>query len=83
MQLQKDVLNGTQYEFDLLRVRSARIMRVYLLRGRALIERDEAVEEVITRGLVVIPSLIIGEVVTKRRARELLSEEIDLVQVRE
>jgi len=37
-------------------------------------------EEVVTCGVVIGSSLIVGEVVLKRQTREFLGEEIDLVQ---
>ena len=55
-------------------------MRVYLLRRRALVEADEPMEEVVACGVVIGTSLIVGEVVLKRRTRELLGEEINLIQ---
>lgn len=41
-------------------------MRVDLLRRRALVKGDEAVEEVVARRIVVVPTGIVGEVVTER-----------------
>jgi hypothetical protein len=55
-------------------------MRIYLLRCCALVEADKPMEEVVTCGVVIGSSLIVGEVVLKRRTRELLGEEIDLVR---
>ena len=55
-------------------------MRVDLFCRRALVERDEAVEEVVARGVVVVAAVVVGEVVPERRARELLREQVDLVK---
>jgi hypothetical protein len=55
-------------------------MRIYLLRGRALVEAEKPMEEIVACGVVVGSSLIVGEIVLKRRTRELLGEKIDLVQ---
>lgn len=65
---------------DLLSIRSAGVMGVDLLRGRALVERDEAVEQVVACRVVIVTSLVVGEVVTHGRMRQLLRKQIDLVQ---
>jgi hypothetical protein len=55
-------------------------MRIYLLRRGTLVERDEAVEQVLARSIVVVAAVEVGEVVTERRTRKLLGEEIDFIQ---
>jgi hypothetical protein len=55
-------------------------MRIYLLRRRALVEADELMEEVVACGVVIGTSLVVGEVVLKRRTRELLGEDNNLIQ---
>lgn len=62
----RDTKRGWSLTLDLLRVRRAGVMRVDLLRGRALVKRDKAVQEVVTRGIVVLAAVVVGEVVTKR-----------------
>lgn len=47
MDLQKDIRDCVQYEFNLIRVCSARIVRIDLLRCRTLIETNEALKEVL------------------------------------
>lgn len=51
---------------DLLCISGARVVRIDLLRRYALIERDEPVEEVITRGVIVVSTRIVREVVAER-----------------
>lgn len=65
---------------DLLGIRGTGIVSIDLLRGCALVERDEAVEQVVACRIVVVTSLVIGEVVTHGRMRQLLRKQIDLVQ---
>jgi hypothetical protein len=72
--------NKRAHTLDLLCIRRTRIMRIYLLGCGALVEADEPMEEVVACGVVVGSSLIVGEIVLKRRTREFLGEEIDLVQ---
>ena len=55
-------------------------MRVDLFCRCALVERDKAVEQVVACGVVVVATVVIREVVTERRARELLCEQVDLVE---
>ena len=55
-------------------------MRIYFLRHRTLVEADEPMEEVVACGVVIGTSLVAREVVLKRRTRESLGEEINLVQ---
>jgi hypothetical protein len=57
-------------------------MRIHLLdrRAQALLEVDESMEEVVACGLVVGPSLIVGEVVLRERTWEFLGKQINLVQ---
>jgi len=55
-------------------------MRVYSLGCGTLVEAGEPMKEVVACGVVIGSSLIVGEVVLKRRTREFLGEEIDLVQ---
>jgi hypothetical protein len=50
-----------------------------LLRCRALVEADEPMEEVVVCGIVIGSSLAVREIVIEGRAREFLSEEIDLI----
>ena len=73
-------LREMRHTLDLLSVSRTSVVRVDLLRCRALVERDEAVEEVVARGVVVVAAVVIGEVVSERRARELLREQVDLVK---
>ena len=80
MQLKKNILNSTQDELDLLGIRRTRIMRVDLLRRRALVERHEAVEQVRARRVVVVAAGVVREVVAQWRLWELLREQVDLVQ---
>jgi hypothetical protein len=70
------------HTLDLLCIRRTRIMRIYLLdrRAQALVEVDESMEEVVACGLVVGPSLIVGEVVLRERTWEFLGKQINLVQ---
>jgi len=49
---------------DLLGICRTCIMCVYLFRRCALVERDEAVEEVVAGGIVVVSTVIVWEVVT-------------------
>jgi hypothetical protein len=72
--------NKQKHTLDLLCIGRTRIMRIYLLGCGALVEADEPMEEVVACGVVVGSSLIVGEIVLKRRMREFLGEEIDLVQ---
>lgn len=65
---------------NLLCISRTRIVRVNLLRRRALVEAHEAVQEVVARGVVVVAPGVVGEVVPERAAREFLGEEVDLVQ---
>jgi len=55
-------------------------MRIYLLHRRTLVGAVKPIEKVVTCGIVIGSSLIVGEVVPKRRTRKLSGEEIDLVQ---
>jgi hypothetical protein len=55
-------------------------MCIYLLRRGTLVERDEAVEQVLARSIVIVAAVEVGEVVTERRARKFLGEEIDFIQ---
>lgn len=55
-------------------------MRIDLLRRCALIERHEAVEEVVAGGVVVVAACVVGEVVAQWGAGELLRKQVDLVQ---
>ena len=48
---------------DLLRIRRARVVRIDLLRRCALIERDEAVEEIRACSIVVVTACVVREVV--------------------
>jgi len=54
-------------------------MGINLLGRRALVERDEAVQQIVAGQVVVVAVLVVGEVIAQRGARELLSEEIDFV----
>jgi hypothetical protein len=55
-------------------------VRVDLLRRRALIEGDEAAEEVGAGGVVVVAAGVVREVVAERAPRELVREKVNLVQ---
>jgi len=55
-------------------------MGINLLGRRALVERDEAVQQIIAGQVVVVAVLVVREVIAQRGARELLSEEIDFVE---
>lgn len=48
---------------DLLGICCTGVVCVDLLRRRALVERDEAVEEVVARRVVVVATVVVGEVV--------------------
>ena len=72
-------MEGKGRTFNLIRIRRARIMRVYLLSRRALVKRDEAVQEVVACHVVVVPAHIIREVVAQWGVGEFLREEVDLV----
>lgn len=55
-------------------------MGVYLFRRRTLVQRDETMQQVITSCIIVVAAIIIGKIVAQWGMRELLSEEINLVQ---
>jgi hypothetical protein len=55
-------------------------MRINLLRRRALVQADEPMQQVVASGIVVVATLVVGEVVGQGRAREFLGEEIDFVE---
>jgi hypothetical protein len=55
-------------------------MSINLLGRGTLVERDEAVQEVVACCVVVVAACIVGEVVAQRRAREFFREEIDFVE---
>ena len=55
-------------------------MRVDLLRRCALVERHEAVKEIVACCVVVVAAGVVGEVVTQWRPGQLLSEQINLVE---
>jgi hypothetical protein len=55
-------------------------MCVYLFCCRALVEGDEAVEEVVAGGVVVVTAGVVGEVVTEWGAGEFVGKEIDFVE---
>jgi hypothetical protein len=61
----KDTRTGSRLTLDLLSVRRASVMCVYLLRGCALVERDETVQEVVASGVVVVTAVEIWEVVAQ------------------
>ena len=50
---------------DLLGICCAGVVRVDLLRCRALVEGDEAVEQVVTCCVVVVAAVVVGEVVAQ------------------
>jgi hypothetical protein len=79
VELQEDVLDCVQHESNLLCISCACIMGINLLGRRALVERDEAVQQIVAGQVVVVAVLVVGEVIAQRGARELLSEEIDFV----
>ena len=56
------------------------IMRIYLLLRCALVEADESMKEVVACGVVIGTSQVVEDVVLKRQTRELLGEEINLIQ---
>lgn len=56
-------MNKTRHTSDLIRVCRTRIVSIYLLRGRALIEANEALEEILAGRIVVGTSSVVGEVV--------------------
>jgi hypothetical protein len=60
--------------FDLLGVCGTCIMCIYLLGRRALVQRYEPMKEVVACCIVTVPTRIIWEVVTERRAREFFGE---------
>lgn len=101
MQLEQDILDGAQHDFEekrvrfcnierkggkktrtfnLLGIRRTCIMGIDLLRRGTLVQAHEPMQEVITRGIIVVSACIIGEVFLERRAREFLGEEIDFVE---
>jgi hypothetical protein len=55
--------NKRTHTSNLIRVSRARIVRIDLLRRRALVETDETLEEILARGVVVGTASVIGEVV--------------------
>ena len=59
----KRATNG--HTLDLLGIRRASVMRVNLLRRGALVEGDEAVEQVVACCVVVVAAGVIGEVVAQ------------------
>jgi len=63
VELEEDILNRAQHEFNLLRIRRTRIMRIYLFRSCALVEGYETMEEVIACGVVVVSAGVVWEVV--------------------
>jgi hypothetical protein len=71
---------GRALTSNLLSIRCASIMRVYLLGCRILIERNEAVKQIIASVVIVVAAGVVWEVVTKRRMWEFLSEQVDFVQ---
>jgi hypothetical protein len=73
-------INKRAHTLDLLCIRRTRIMRIYLLRRRALVEAAKPMEEVVACGIAIGTFLIVWEVIRKGRTREFLGEEIDLVQ---
>lgn len=79
-------MNGTQDEFNLLCIRCACVMSIYLLARCALIEANEAVQEILARGIIILlttrPSIttIIGEKVLQSRVLQLFGEKINLVE---
>jgi hypothetical protein len=66
--------------FNLLSVRGARIVGIDLLGRGGLVERDEAMEKVVTCCIVVVTSVVIREVIMQGRMCQFLLEQIDLVQ---
>lgn len=56
-------MNKTRHTSNLIRVCRTRIVSIYLLRGRALIEANEALEEILAGRIVVGTSSVVGEVV--------------------
>lgn len=63
----------------MLGIRGAGEMRVYLLDFR-LVERDEPVEDVVAGSIVVITTVIVGEIFVHRAKGKLILKTIDLVE---
>lgn len=54
-------------------------MGINLLRRRVLVERDETVQEILARKIVVVATRVVREIVTERRVWEFFCEQVDLV----
>jgi hypothetical protein len=66
--------------FDLLGIGGASVMSVNLFGCSTLVEGDESVKEVVACCIVVVSTIIIGEVVTKRRLGQFFGKEINFIQ---
>ena len=55
-------------------------MGIDLFRRGALVEGNESLQEVVTRGVVVIATSVVGEIISQWRPGEFLHEQVDLVQ---
>lgn len=65
MNLQKDIGDCVQHESNLIRICGACIVRIDLLRCRALVEADKALEEILASCVVVSPASVVREVVAQ------------------
>jgi len=65
---------------DLLSVSGTRVVRINLLSSSALVQRDETMQQVIAGSIVAVAPSVVREVVLKRGPRQLLGEQVDLVQ---
>ena len=66
MRAEREMTGGHTVEaptFDLLSIRRARIVCVYLLRSSVLVQGHESVQEVVTRGIVVVAARVVGKIV--------------------
>ena len=68
------------HTFDLLRVCSTCIMRIYLFSCRTLVQTDKSVQQVVASGVVIAATCVIWEIILQRRTWQLLSEQVDLIQ---
>jgi len=65
---------------NLLGVGSASIVGIDLFRRGALVEGNKPLQKVVASGIVVITTVVIREVISQRRPREFLHEQVNLVQ---
>lgn len=73
-------INSTTRTFDLLGIRGAGIMGVYLLGCSTLVEGYETMQQVVTSGIIVITTIVVWEIFAQWGPRELLCKQINLVQ---